>query len=82
MIYCQVRGYLDTALQLFNQSEPEDKEVKILDESMQVNGMSFESATEFVNQSLQLFDCSPLKAFKPDRTVKLGQKKVKDVTTK
>ena len=47
---------------------------------MQVNDISFESATDFVNQSLQLFDCSSLKAIKPDRTVKLGKKKIEDVT--
>ena len=49
---------------------------------MQVDDKSFESSTDFVNLSLQLFDCSPLKALKPNRTVKLGKKKIKDVIVK
>ena len=44
--------------------------------------MSFKSATDFVKQSLQLFDCFQLKALKPDRTVKQSKKKIKDVITK
>lgn len=62
------------SLNLFNQTEPENKEAKILEESMQVHD-SFESTTVFVNLSLQLLDCSPLKSLKPNTTVKLGKKK-------
>ena len=59
----------------FNQTEPEEKEVKFLEQSMQVDDRSFACASGFVNLSLQLFDCSPLKALKPDKTVKLGKKR-------
>ena len=34
--------------------------------------MSFESASDFVNQSLRLFDFSPLEALITDRNIKLG----------
>ena len=37
---------------LFNQIEPEEKEVQFLKESMQVDDKSFESSTDFVNLSL------------------------------
>ena len=36
---------------LFNQTEPEKKEAKIIEESMQVHDTDLESATDFVNQS-------------------------------
>lgn len=55
---------------LFNQTEPEEKEVKVLEESMKADDRFFE-VIDFVNQSIKLFDSSPLKAIKPNRTVKL-----------
>ena len=45
---------------LFIKTEQEEKEIETVEESMQVI-MSFESATDLVNQFLQLFDSSPLK---------------------
>ena len=51
----------NSTAKLFNQTEPEEEEIETVEQSMQVN-MSFESATDFVKQSLQLFDSSPVKA--------------------
>ena len=45
---------------LFIKTEQEEKEIETVEESTQVI-MSFESATDLVNQFLQLFDSSPLK---------------------
>ena len=55
---------------LFNQTEPEKEEVDIVEQSMQVNDISFEFATDFVNQCFQLFNSFPLKVLTPDRIVK------------
>ena len=44
--------------------------------------LSFEVACSLVNQSLEIFDCSPLKAIRLDRTVALGKRKIQDVTSK
>ena len=54
---------------IFNQTEPE-KKLEIAEQSMQ-NNISFQSATDFVNQFLQLTDSFPLEDIIPDRTVKL-----------
>ena len=42
----------------------------MIEQSMQ--GNNFEYASDFINQSLPLFDSSPLKVLQPNRTVKLG----------
>ena len=55
---------------LFNQTEPEKEEVDIVEQSMQVNDISFEFATDFINQCFQLFNSFPLKVLTPDRIVK------------
>ena len=36
--------------------------------------------TNVVNKSLELFDCSPLKDVKPDRTLQIEKKKISKVT--
>ena len=53
--------------------QPEEEEVEIAEQIKQVNGESYESAIDFVNQSFQMFDSSPMiKALAPDRIVKQG----------
>lgn len=64
MIICK-----NCTAKLFNQTV-QDEEVVIAEKEMSVN--DFESATDSINQSFQLFDSSPLKAVQPDRTLKLG----------
>ena len=39
-----------------------------------------EISVETVNKSLELFDCSPLKNVKPDRTLQIGKRKISKVT--
>ena len=45
---------------LFNQTEPEEEKIHTEKQSIQLN-MSVESTIDFVNQSLQLFNTSPLR---------------------
>ena len=42
--------------------------------------ISVETANNVVDKSLGLFDCSPLKNVKPDRTLQIGKKKIRKVT--
>ena len=59
-----------------NQGQKTDEETVVTDD------LSFEAACSLVNQSLEIFDCSPLKAIRLDRTVALGKRKIQDVTSK
>ena len=44
--------------------------------------MSAEAATELVNDSLEMLECSPLKTLRSDRTLKLGKRKIESATSK
>lgn len=63
--------YKHCTAKLFSQGEPGEEEIEAEEQSI-------ETATDIVNQSLLLFDSSPLKApmhlssYTHDRTVKLG----------
>ena len=46
------------------------------------DNLSFEAACSLVNQFLEIFDCSFLKAVRSDRTVALGKRKIQAVTRK
>ena len=55
---------------------PEHEEVDPEEEHQNLKDLSLESATEIVNQSLLLLDCSPLKTAKNDRTIVSGKRKI------
>ena len=61
--------YRNCKAKYFNQTEPEEGKVEILKQWMQVSDKFFESATEFVNQSIQLFDSFPVKVLTLDRSL-------------
>ena len=44
--------------------------------------MLVETATELVNDSLEMLECSPLKTLRSDRTLKLGKRKIESATSK
>ena len=44
--------------------------------------MSVETATELVNDSLEMLECSPLKTLCSDRTLKLGKRKIESAISK
>ena len=52
------------------------------EEALVTDDLSFEEACSLVNQSLEIFDCSPLKNVWSDRTVAPGKRKIQDVTSK
>ena len=49
---------------------------------METDEISHKTANDIVNQSLEMLECSPLKVLRSDRTLSIGKRKVKDVTTK
>ena len=51
-----------------------------MDEKEEKDKISVETAHDVVDKSLELFDCSPLKNIKPDRTLKIGKRKISKVT--
>ena len=55
-----------------NEAEMGEKEKK--------DEISVETAHNLVDKSLELFDCSPLKNVKPDRTLQTGKRKKSKVT--
>ena len=56
-----------------------ESEVEV-DEKEEKDKISFETAHDLVDKSLELFDCSPLKNVKPDRTLQTGKRKISKVT--
>ena len=44
--------------------------------------MSVEAATEMVNDSLEILECSPLKTLRSNRTLKMGKRKVDSAISK
>ena len=44
--------------------------------------LSVEAATELVNDSLEMLECSPLKTLHSDRTLKLGKRKIESDISK
>lgn len=64
---CTCRNY---TTKLLNQTEPVEEELKIVEPSMSDN--NFEYDTDFINQSLPLFDFSPLRVLQSYRIVKLS----------
>lgn len=72
MIYYQVSIYAETITKLFNQAEPKEDEAENLEESIQINDISFELATDFVNQPFKLSNSYLLKALTLVRIIKLG----------
>ena len=72
-----------------NKAFVEKKEIENVDienenenEVMETDEISHETANNIVNQSLEIFECSPLKVLRSDRPLSIGKKKIKDVTTK
>ena len=59
-----------------NQGQETDEETVVTDD------LSFEAACSLINQSLEIFDCSPFKVVRLDRTVALDKRKIQDVTSK
>ena len=51
-----------------------------MDEKEKKNEISVETARNLVDKSLELFDYSPLKNVKPDRTLQTGKRKISKVT--
>ena len=49
---------------------------------METDEASHETANDIINQSLEMLECSPLKVLQSDRTLTIGKRKIKDVTTK
>ena len=48
---------------------------------METDKISHETANDIVNQSLEIFECSHLKVLQSDRTLLIGKRNIKDVTT-
>ena len=48
---------------------------------METDKILHETANDIVNQSLEMLECSPLKVLQSDRTLSIGKRKIKDVTT-
>ena len=53
-----------------NQGQETDGEMVVTDD------LSFQAACSLVNQSLEIFDCSPLKVVQLVRTAALGKRKI------
>ena len=51
-----------------------------MDEKEQKDKISVETAHDLVDKSLELFDCSPLKNVKPNRTLQTGRRNISKVT--
>ena len=51
-------------------------------ELIETDEILHETANDIVNQSLEMLECSPLKVLRSDRTLSIGKRKIKDVTTK
>ena len=49
---------------------------------METDEILHEAANDTVNQSLEMLECSTLKVLQSDRTLSIGKRKIKDVTTK
>ena len=49
--------------------------------NMEKDEISVEMACNIVEKSLELFDCSPLKNVKSDRTIQTGNRKISSVTS-
>ena len=56
-----------------------DNEVE-MDKKEEKEEISVKTAPNVVDKSLELFDCSPLKNVKPDRTLQIGERKISKVT--
>ena len=61
-----------------NQNQVQETDEK----TVMTDVLSFEAACSLVNQSFEIFDCSPLKLIRSDKTVALGKRKIQDVTSK
>ena len=59
--------------------ETDDADEVMLAEADEISG---EAPTELVNESLEMFECSPLKSFRTDRVLGLGKWKIEKVTSK
>ena len=59
--------------------ENQNQEQEIDEETVVADDLSFEAVCSLVNQSLEMFDCSPLKVVRLDRFVALGERKIQDV---
>ena len=51
-----------------------------MDENEGQNKISVDIIHNLVNKSLELFDCSPQKSVKPERTLQTGKSKISKVT--
>ena len=51
-----------------------------MDQKEEKDKISVKTAPIVVDKSLELFDCSPLKNAKPDRTLQIGARKISKVT--
>ena len=63
------------------ENENVDTEHENENEVMETDEISHETANDTVNQSLEMLECSPLKVLQSDRTLSIGKRKIKDVTT-
>ena len=64
--------------------ENENVEIKHENENevMETGEISHETANDIVTQSLEILECSPLKVLCSDRTLSIGKRNIKDVTTR
>ena len=51
-----------------------------MDEKKEKHKISVKTAHDLVDKSLYLFDCSPLKNVKPDRTLQIRKRKISNLT--
>ena len=63
---------VDSTITIKNEAEMDEKEQK--------DKISAKTALNVVGKSLELFDCSPLKNVKPDRTLQIGERNISKVT--
>ena len=64
-----------------NSVENQNQEQETDEETVVTDDLSFEAVCSPVNQSLEMFDYSPLKVVRLDRFVALGERKIQDVTS-
>ena len=68
---------------LFTSKENDEGKYDVNNSTMDIDhDMSVETATELVNESLEMFECSPLKWTRSDRALNVGKRKLDDVQKK
>ena len=73
------RNCVKTIFKTEDADQNDDVEEVMTEDSDQ---MSVEAATELVNDSLEMLECSPMKILRSDRTLKLRKRKIESAISK